>query len=109
APPVVIYTTANAVALLLMPLIAVASAIVLHDARTPMRLAAAVFLAVALPATLASFSRGGYLALAAVALLLALTSAYRLWLVPAIVVAGALVSRLPPIAQRLGHEVDVQD
>jgi putative inorganic carbon (HCO3(-)) transporter len=109
APPVVIYTSANAVALFLVPLLAVAASLVLFAKDAVERLVAAVFLVIAGVATLLSFSRGGYLALAVMALVLAALHQRRVVLVPAAVVLAVLVSRLPPVADRLSHEFDFND
>lgn len=86
-PPVVIYNTANAVALYLVPLIALAGAIALHWSNSPERLAAALFAALGSIFVLLSFSRGGYLALAAVAAGLALSHRRRWMLLGASVAA----------------------
>src|SRR5205807_8609039 len=59
--PVVIYQTANAVALYLIPLVAMAASILVHGRGRAQRWLSGLFLAVALPACLLSFSRGGYL------------------------------------------------
>jgi len=104
SPPVIIYTAANAVALFLIPLEGVAASLLFFSRDRRERLWAGLFLLVIVPVTLLTFSRGGYLTLAAVAIALAAVSGYRLWLVPAIVVAGGLFSRTPPIAARLAHE-----
>jgi O-antigen ligase len=109
APPVVIYTSANAVALFLVPLLAVAASLLLFARDRRERLAAAIFLVIAGAATLLSFSRGGYLALAVMALLLAALHQRRVILIPAAVVVGVAVSLLPPVASRLGHEFDFTD
>jgi O-antigen ligase len=109
AAPVAIYNNVNELALFLVPLMAVAGAVALHATDLWLRRAAALFFAIAGLAILASFSRGGYMALAVVVLLLALSLPARLWLVPLLAVLGFLVSRLPPIASRLGHEVDFHD
>ncbi len=109
APPVVIYTTANALALFLVPLIAVAASIVVHARDRGDRIASGVFLLIALPATLLTFSRGGYLALLAIAIGLALTHRHRPILLLATVVAAVAVSRIPAVASRIGHEVDLND
>lgn len=109
AAPVVIYINANQWALFLVPLLAMAGAALLHGRDLWLRRAAAVFCAVGGAAMLASFSRGGYLALAAVVLLLALSHPRRLWLAPALVVVGAIFSRLPPVASRLAHEENLAD
>jgi O-antigen ligase len=109
APPVVVYQTANGIALLLVPLIAVAAAIAIYGRDKRERWASAVFLLIALPATVLSFSRGGYVALLVIGLLLALTHRARAWLVPALLLGAAAVSRIPPVASRLGHEVNLAD
>jgi O-antigen ligase len=109
APPVAIYQTANAVALFVVPLIAVAAAMAIYSPDVRDRWVSAAFLVIALPATLLSFSRGGYLALVVIGLLLAASHRARAWLVPAIVVLTVAVSRIPPVASRLGHEVNLAD
>src|SRR5207302_7305060 len=96
AAPVVIYNNVNELALYLVPLAAVAGAVALHAADLWLRRAAALSFLVSGAALLASFSRGGYMAAAAVLLLLALSLPARLWLVPLLAVLGFLVSRLPP-------------
>ena len=106
-PPVVIYTTANALALFLGPSIAVAAAILLHASDRYARAGSALFLVVAGPAMLLTFSRGGYLAMAAVAVGLALSHRRRLWLLAGVVVAGILVAAIPPVFHRL--EVEFQN
>jgi len=108
-PPVVIYNTPNAVALYLVPLIGIAASLFLHDRERWVRPLSAAVLAIALGATFLSLSRGGYLALAVIALILAVINRYRWFLLPAVVVAGAALSRVPPIASRLAHEFDLHD
>jgi O-antigen ligase len=103
-PPVVIYTTANALALFLGPLIAMGAVLLLHGQARYVRVASAVFLAIAVPAMLLSFSRGGYLGMAAVAVGLAITHRRR-WLLLAVELAGAaVVIALPPIFHRISLE-----
>lgn len=109
APPVVIYMTPNAVALYLVPLVALAGALLLHAEDRRLRLAAAAFAAVGVAATLASFSRGGYMALAVIGLLLVLSHRWRYALVPGLVVVGVVAARVPPVASRLAHEVNLAD
>lgn len=109
APPVVIYTTANAVALFLVPLLGVAASLVLFARDRVERLGAGAFLVMAGVATLLSFSRGGFLAVALMALMLAAIHQRRRLLVPAVVILGLALSRLPPVASRLGHEIDFTD
>lgn len=104
--PVVIYTNANDVALFLVPLIAIAGSVVLYGADKRERLVSGVFLAVALAATLLSLSRGGYLALAAVAIGLALSHRQRWWLLGGVGAAAVIVSFVPPIHRRLAVEVN---
>ncbi|HWO91899.1 MAG TPA: hypothetical protein VNP53_08015, partial [Methylomirabilota bacterium] len=91
-PPVVIYTTANALALFLGPPIAVAASLFLHGTSRELRICSGVFLLVAVPSMLLSFSRGGYLAMAAVAVGLALSHQRRWLLLAGLVIAGGLVS-----------------
>jgi O-antigen ligase len=109
APPVVIYTTQNAVALFCVPLIAVAASLALYARDRTERLGSVAVLLVTGAGTLLSFSRAGYLALAVLALLLAATHPRRWILVPAVVIVGVAVSRIPPVASRLGHQVDFSD
>lgn len=104
-PPVVIYQTANAVALYLVPLVAVAASVLIHGRGRAERWISGLFLAIALPACLLSFSRGGYLALAALALGLALSHRWAKILVPAAVVAGLLISQVPLIRNRIAYEL----
>jgi len=103
-PPVVIYTTANALALFLGPLIAVAASLFLYGTSRELRIGSGVFLLVAVPSMLLSFSRGGYLAMAAVAVGLALSHRRRWLLLAGLVVAGGLVSAIPPIFHRISIE-----
>ena len=104
-PPVVIYQTANAVALYLIPLVAMAAAILVYGRGRAERWLSGLFLAFALPACLLSFSRGGYLALAAVALGLALSHRWAKVLVPGVVLAGLAVSQVPLIRHRIAYEL----
>jgi O-antigen ligase len=104
--PVIIYTNANDVALFLVPLLAIAGSIVLHSADRRVRQVSLAFIIIAGAGTLLSLSRGGYLALAAVALGLALSHRRRWWLVGAAVVAAIALALIPPIAHRLAVEVD---
>jgi O-antigen ligase len=108
-PPVAIYQTANAVALFLVPLIAVTASLFLFVDNRAIRIGAAVFLVIALTAAILSFSRGGYLALAVVALGLALSHPRRFLLVPAAIAVGVLVALVPPVRGRIGHELDLAD
>ena len=103
-PPVVIYTTANALALFLGPLIAVAGSLAMHSSDRAVKFTSTVFLIIAVPSMLLSFSRGGYLALAAVAIGLALSHRRRVWLLAGTAAVGLLVALIPPIFHRISVE-----
>ncbi len=104
-PPVVIYQTQNAVALFLLPVIAVAASILAYGRDRDTRLVSATYLALAVPSFLLTFSRGGYLALLGVGVGLALASRQR-WKLLAIAVGIAIIFALiPPIATRIGYEL----
>jgi len=100
SPPVVIYLTANAVALFVVPLVAVAGALALH-ARGPARTAGAAFFVVGTVVTFLSFSRGGYLAYAAVVLGLALSHRRRRLLLGLALVGAIGLALIPPIRTRV--------
>jgi O-antigen ligase len=104
-PPVVIYQTANAVALYLIPLVAMAGAVLLHGRGRAQRWLSGLFLAVAIPACLLSFSRGGYLALAAVGVGLAISHRRAKLLVPGAILAVLAVSQVPLIRHRIAYEL----
>jgi putative inorganic carbon (HCO3(-)) transporter len=108
-PPVVIYNTANATALYLVPLMAFAGAVVLHRQDRRERLAAGAFLLVGGVCVLLSFSRGGYLALGAVALGLALSHRRRSRLLAGGALVGAALVVIPPIRHRVLTEVNLND
>jgi O-antigen ligase len=108
-PPVVIYNTPNAVALYLVPLIGIAASLFLYDRDRWVRPLSALFLAISLGATFLSLSRGGYFALAVIALILAIVNRYRWYLLPAVVVLGVAMSRVPAIATRMAHEFNLSD
>jgi len=107
-PPVAIYQTQNAVALFLLPLIAVAASLLLYG-HNPERLASALFLVIAVPTFLLTLSRGGYLAIGAVALGLALTHRRRILIVALMALAAALFTRIPAVATRLAHDLNFAD
>jgi O-antigen ligase len=105
-PPVVIYNTANAVALFLVPLVAFAGAIALHWEGRRERWAAAALAALGIICVVLSFSRGGYLALGAVVVALALSHRQRLIIVGAGVVVAAGLMIVPSIRHRVLTELD---
>jgi len=100
SPPVVIYITANAVALFVVPLVAVAGALALHGQRIE-RAAGAGFFAIGTVVTFLSFSRGGYLAFAVLVLGLALSHRRRLRLLGLALVGGLGLALIPPIRHRV--------
>jgi putative inorganic carbon (hco3(-)) transporter len=101
APPVAIYTAANAIALYLVPLIALVAAMLLHEKDRSFRVVWGIFVAIATLSVLLTFSRGGWAALAVVAIGLILSlRRRRLWLGG--LASGALLFLLVPgVAQRL--------
>ena len=104
-PPVVIYQTSNAVALFLLPVIAVAAAIAAYGCVRTARLISAGYLVLAVPSFLLTFSRGGYLALLGVGLGLALVSRRRRQLLAVAIVAAVLFVLIPPVTTRIGYEL----
>lgn len=105
-PPVVIYNTANAVALYMVPVVAVSASVALHATNLRLRVASGVVAAIAVLVVFMSFSRGGYLALAAVAIGLALSHRLRWWLVAAGLIASVGLLRVPQLAARVAIEAD---
>lgn len=99
-PPVVVYLTANAVALYAVPVAAVAGSLGLHATGWARRIGVATF-AASLPVVLLSFSRGGYLAFAVVVVGLALSHRRRLLLLGLAALGGGALALLPPIRQRV--------
>jgi putative inorganic carbon (HCO3(-)) transporter len=97
--PSALYLSPNAVALFLVPLLGVAGAAVLHAGSRPVRAVAGAFVVVALPATVLTFSRGGWLALGVVAAGLALSHRRR-WLLFACMaaLAAAAAAVIPDVA-----------
>jgi len=106
SPPVALYLTANAVALFLVPLLAVAAAIALFEDETRLRLGAAGFAVLATAAVLFSFSRGGYLGLLALLTGLAVAHPRRLILLAAGAVGASAALLVPPIAARIGFALN---
>ena len=105
-PPVVIYLTANAVALYVVPLVGVAAAYALHSSDRLQRAIGAAFVVVGVIITALSFSRGGYLALAAVIAAVALSHRRRFILLAVAVVALGALALIPPIRHRIVIETE---
>jgi O-antigen ligase len=99
-PPVVIYSTANAVALYVVPITALAISLTLYGRREE-RWGAAVFVVIGTIITALSFSRGGYLALAAVVFFAVLLHRRRLPLLGLALVGLAALAVIPPIRTRV--------
>jgi putative inorganic carbon (HCO3(-)) transporter len=108
-PPVVVYNTANAVALYLVPVVAFAGAVVLHWRGRSERSIAGLFLVLAGFCVLLSFSRGGYLAMAAIAVGLAVSHRRRWLLLGSGAVAGAALLLIPVIRRRIETEINFAD
>lgn len=110
AAPVAVYTSGNSVAMFLEPLVALGLGFLLFSARARDRWIAAAFLLVLTPALLLTFSRGGFLALAALAVIAVLSVRRKLeLLLAALAAAVLLVWRVPLIAERIAHELSAQD
>ena len=105
-PPVIIYNTANAVALFLVPLIGFAGAIALHGYNPRVRWTAAAIAILGTLCVVLSFSRGGYLALAAVVVALALSHRRRWAILASGLVAGLALMVVPVIRHRVLNELD---
>jgi O-antigen ligase len=102
--PVAIYNTTNAIALYLVPLIAVAGSYALFGRRGRVRIALAIFTAIAAIATVLTLSRGGWVTLAVVAGVLAVSHRQRwLWLA-GLVAAGLSLALIPVIRLRIAAE-----
>ena len=99
SPPILWYPRAAAAGLLITPLIALASALLLFTPaplRSPDRLWSALFLIVAVPAAALTLSEAAWLALAAVAVVLAAVHSRRRLLVPTMAaLAGAALLAAP--------------
>jgi O-antigen ligase len=104
-PPAAIYESGNAVALFVVPLVGIAGAVFLHAPQRPARAAAGLFLLVAGPGSLLTFSRGGWAALFAVALGLALSHRLRWPLLGGLTVIGALLALVPAIRSRVAVQL----
>jgi putative inorganic carbon (hco3(-)) transporter len=108
-PPVVIYNTANAVALYLVPLIGIAASLVIYERDGRIRVLSLGFLTIFVGSTFLSLSRGGLLALAVVAVFLAVINRRRLILLPGVILIAGAAILIPGISSRLAHEFNPSD
>jgi O-antigen ligase len=106
-PPVAIYSVSNAVALYLVPVIAVTACFAVHGTDRRLRPWLWVFLAVAVTAAILTFSRGGWVALVAVGVGIALSHRRRWPILGGLAVVSVILVLLPPIRQRLEAELHV--
>ena len=108
-PPVAIYTVSNAVALFEVPVIVVAAALLLYGTTWFERAMSVFIVGLGTLSVLLTFSRGGYLALFVVALILAMTHRWRIVLIVAVAIAIVAALRLPGVARRVAQEVNLSD
>ncbi len=105
APPAAVYLSGNAVALFLVPLIGTAAAIFVHTGERAFRVVSGLFLLVAVPGAVLTFSRGGWLALLAVGVGLACSHRRRVPMVAGLAAASALVAIVPAIRSRVAVQL----
>lgn len=106
-PPVAIYNSANAVPLYLVPLDAVAMALLLYSDQRWERVAAGAFLAITALAVALSFSRAGWVALAIVALFVGFFHPRRKWILGGVVLLGLASLAVPRVRRRILVEFDL--
>jgi putative inorganic carbon (HCO3(-)) transporter len=99
--PVAFYDASNAIALYLVPVIAVAGAIALHGSRRRLRAWLTIFCALASAATILTLSRGGWAALALVGIGLALTHPRSKVLLIGLAVLVLVLALIPGIQRRV--------
>jgi O-antigen ligase len=108
-PPVAIYTVSNAVALFEVPVIVVASAVMLYATTWFERVIGAFIVGLGTLSVLLTFSRGAYLALFVVAIVLALTHRLRILLLVLVVLVIIAALRLPGVTRRVAQELSLSD
>jgi O-antigen ligase len=106
-PPVVIYLTANAVALYVVPLVALAISLALYGRKPMERWGGAAFFVIGTIVTAFSFSRGGYLAYAAVVVVAIILHPRRLQLFGIAVLGAIAAAAIGPIRHRI--EIETQN
>jgi len=108
--PVAIFNSPNFVAMFLEPLLALSLGVALFSPSPTSRWVGAVLSVVFLAALLMTFSRGGYLALAALALLALLSVPRRFWLILApAALLGLAALRLPAVGGRVIEFLNAKD
>ena len=108
-PPTAIYSVSNAVALFEVPVVAVAASVLLYSTDWLDRLVSLLIVALGTVSALLTFSRGGYVALFAVAITLALTHRRRLWLLALVAILTLAALRVPGVAGRVWHDLSPTD
>ncbi len=106
AAPTFLYTSANSVAMFLEPMVALSLGFALFGRTRRERALAMAALALLVPATILSLSRGGFLAMAVLAIVVMASVRYRIPALVATLIAAGAVLRLPPVAERLAHQFD---
>jgi len=105
--PVVIYTTPNAVSLLVDPLLAIAVALAMYDNGNVWRRRIATVLAIVFAlGDFLTFSRGGWVAVAVALVVIAFFHPRRLRIYAGLVVLAILALALPPVRHRVEIELN---
>jgi len=108
--PVAVYNSPNFVAMFLEPLIALGVGFLLFSVAPRERWIAGVLLTILISTELLTFSRGGYLALAALGLMAAISLRLNLkWLVAGAAVVLLLIWRFPLLGARLAQQLNAKD
>lgn len=106
-PPVVIYSTANALALYVVPIVALAISLALYGRTRAERWGGAAFFCIGTIVTALSFSRGGYLAFAAVVFIAFASHPRRVYLFGLAVLGIIAAAAISPIRHRV--EIELQN
>jgi putative inorganic carbon (hco3(-)) transporter len=107
--PKALYTSPNSVAMFLEPAVTVAAGFALYSGNRRDRTVALVCLPFLLASLVATLSRGGFLTLAVLALVVVLTMRrlrLKVGLLGALAVGGFLVLQIPFVARRMAHQFD---
>jgi len=107
--PKALYTSPNSVAMFLEPAVTIAAGFALYSDNRRDRAVALVCLPFLVASLVATLSRGGFLTLAVLALVVVLTMSrlrLKLGLLGALAVGGFLVLQIPFVARRMAHQFD---